>query len=175
MSKHDLAVEPGADEKVEKDLQPATENVDTVATQVQTIFDAQTEAKWGTERGPSAFRTAYVKVLSDAQDEIAALKRELDAYITTVKAVVEEFTEKDSDSATAQKILDGRADHQADEAAGDTPPASPPSSTAPRPQFQGSPFLNNSLLDYPHADSQNKVCTAPALPPTADSLTDPNS
>lgn len=175
MSKSDLAVEPGADEKVEKDLQPATENVDTAATQVQTISDAQTEAKWGTERGPSAFRTAYVKVLNDAQDEIAALKRELDAYIDTVKNVVEEFTESDSDSATAQKILDGRADHQADEAAGDAPPASPPSSTAPRPQFRGSPLVNSSLFNYPYADSQDQVCTAPALPPTADSLTDPNS
>lgn len=174
MSKQDLAVEPGADEKANKDLKPAAENVGTVATQVQSINDAQTEAKWGTEKGPQRFRTEYVKVLSTAQDEIAALKRELEAYVATINQVVAGFTKNDDDSATAQKILDGRSDHEANEAAGDPPPAPTP----PKPAFGSNSLANSPFFGNPSGDAANKVCTAPAPPPalpTANSLTNPNS
>ena len=167
MSGDDLAVEPGADKKAENDLQPATEQVGTVADQVQTMIAAETEAKWGVERGPDNFSRRYRSVLDTAQTDIAALQAELEAYVTTVKTVVTEFTSKDTDSATAQKILDGRANHEsgADGADGNPNNSGGPSNTG-TPSATGNSLLGNSSAPsalrnplWPGGTDDNQVCT----------------
>ena len=169
MSGSDLAVEPGADKKAEKDLQPVTDQVGTVADQVQTMSAAQTEAKWGVERGPDFFSRIYRSVLDTANTDIVALQAELNAYLTTVTTVVAEFTEKDTDSATAQKILDGRADHEsgADAANGNPNNTGTPSNTgAPGPTGNSLLNGNSTTFNAPGVSLMQgltggeKVCTA---------------
>ncbi len=163
MSGSDLAVEPGAAKKAEKELEPVTDQVGTVADQVQTMSAAQTEAKWGVERGPDAFNRRYQLVLGTAQTDITALKAELDAYLKTVKTVVAEFTTKDTDSATAQKILDRRADH---ESGADTANGNPNNTGTPGPTSDSLLNGNSTTFSAPGVTLMqgltggDKVCTA---------------
>jgi hypothetical protein len=109
----DTAVHPAEAAQAARRLGPAVTDASQSAEAIKSINDSQTDGKWGTESGPSSFRSNYTNVLNDAYDDVSKLQTELSDFVSSVKQVVENFSTTDSDSATAQSLLAAKADRVA--------------------------------------------------------------
>lgn len=78
--------------------------ISTATDSSSEVLSRQNPAKWGTERGPSAFSPVYSEYLSLLEREMATMRDQLDSFIAAVKqtAVAVQNNETDVNDALQQ-------------------------------------------------------------------------